>query len=142
MVLLLMYRTLKLKEVYAIKDKLTPENFRRITWVIHDDGCAFFDDITMTLDFEGAELTYPQLYCIGILNNIWYGIPVQCTTFPDEWICRKRRLPDEGQWSTGGPGGGQHQSDVLPGKGLALKRKYQASPGGPLMFDPYGGLQQ
>ena len=136
------YRTLELKEVYAIKVKFTPENFWCITWAILNDGCAFFDDIEMTLDFESAELMHPQSYLIGILNDIRYSIPVQCATFPGEWVRRECRLPDEGQRLTGDPSGGQRPSYVSPSKGPALKREYQAAPGGPPTFDPYGGQQQ
>ena len=135
------YQTLELKEVYAIKVKFTPETCRRITWAILNDGRAFFDDVKTTLDFKSAELVYPQSYLNGILNNIWYGIPVQRTTFPGKWLHRKRRLPDEGQRVPGGPSGSQHQSDASPSKGPALKRDYQAAPSGPPMFDPYGGQQ-
>jgi hypothetical protein len=136
------YRTLKMKEVYAIKVKFTPKTCRRITWAILDDGRAFFDGVKISLDFESAELMYPQLYLIGILNDIRFSIRVQRTTFSDEWVHHKLRLPDEGQRLTGGPSGGQPPSGVLHGKGPALKRKYQAAPGGPPTFDPYRGQQQ
>jgi hypothetical protein len=38
------FAMLKLKEVYALKAKFTPENCHRITWAISYNGCTFFID--------------------------------------------------------------------------------------------------
>ena len=78
------YKTLELKEVYALKAKFTPEHCRRITWAILDNGRAFFDDVKTTIDFTGPELSFPQSYLIDILNNVRYAIPVEWASFPDE----------------------------------------------------------
>ncbi len=45
------YAIPKLKEVNAVKAKFTPENYRRITWAILNNGHAYFDDVKMMLDF-------------------------------------------------------------------------------------------
>jgi len=63
-------KTLELKEVYALKTKFTPENCRRITWAILDDGRAFFDDVKTTIDFSAPDMSFPQLYLIDILIDV------------------------------------------------------------------------
>ncbi len=64
------YAALKLKEVNALKAKFSPENCRCITWVILDDGRAFFDDVKTMLDFQGPEgVVYPQSHLNDILSN-------------------------------------------------------------------------
>ncbi len=79
------FKTLKLKEVYALKASFTAKNCRRITRAILDNGRAFFVDAKTTIDFTGPDMTFPQLYLIDILNNIWYAVPVERASFPDEW---------------------------------------------------------
>jgi hypothetical protein len=53
------YKTLKLKGVYALKASFMAENCRRITWAILDDGHAFFDDVKTTIDFMGQDIMFP-----------------------------------------------------------------------------------
>jgi hypothetical protein len=79
------FKTLKLKEVYALKASFTAENCRRITWAILDNGRAFFDDVKTMINFTGPDMAFPQLYLINILNNVWYAVPVKRASFPDEW---------------------------------------------------------
>jgi hypothetical protein len=76
------YSTLKLKEVYALTAKWTPENCCCITWTILDGGRAFFDDVETTLDFHGPErVAFPQSYLSDILQNIRYANPVDQAGF-------------------------------------------------------------
>ena len=111
------YKTLKLKEVYALKAKFTPEHCRRITWAILDDGRAFFDDVKTTIDFTGPDMSFPQLYLIDILNNVWYAVPVERASFPDEWRCKDHLKEDQRGKSIGGQGGRQNTTDTLSTRG-------------------------
>jgi hypothetical protein len=43
------HKALELKEVYALKDKFSPENCHHITWAILDNGRAFFDNVKQRL---------------------------------------------------------------------------------------------
>jgi hypothetical protein len=79
------FKTLEFKEVYALKASFTPENCRRITWAILDDGRAFFDNVKTTIDFKSPEMSFPQLYLINILNKVRYAVPIQRASFPEEW---------------------------------------------------------
>jgi hypothetical protein len=78
------HKTLELKEVYALKDKLSPENCCCITWAVLDNGRAFFKDVKMAIDFRGPEMTFPQSFLIDILNSVRYAVPVERARFPDE----------------------------------------------------------
>ncbi len=64
------HKTLKLKEIYALKLKFSLENCSHITWAIFDDGRAFFDDVKTTIGFTGTDMSFPQSYLIDILNNV------------------------------------------------------------------------
>ncbi len=79
------FKTLELKEVYALKASFMAENCRRITWAILDDRRAFFDNVKTIIDFTGPDMTFPQSYLIDILNNIRYAVPVKRASFPVEW---------------------------------------------------------
>jgi hypothetical protein len=79
------FKTLELKEIYALKASFTPENCRHITWVILDNGRAFFDDVKTTIDFTSPEMSFPQSYLIDILNKVRYAVPIQRASFPEEW---------------------------------------------------------
>ena len=80
------YKTLKLREVYALKASFTAKNCRRITWAILDDGRTFFDDVKTLINFtQGTDMVFPQSYLIDILNNIRYAVPVERASFPDKW---------------------------------------------------------
>ncbi len=109
------HKTLKLKEVYALKLKFSPKNRCRITWAILDNGPAFFDEIKTTMDY--LEMLFPQFYLINILNNVWYTVPVERASFPNEWQCCERVRDDQGAKSPGGHGGRQRTGDTPPGKG-------------------------
>ncbi len=50
------HKTLKLKEVYALKSKFSPKYCCHITWAILDDRHAFFDNVKTTMDFTGPEM--------------------------------------------------------------------------------------
>jgi hypothetical protein len=76
------YKTLKLKEVYALKASFAAENCRRITWAILDDGCTFFNNVKTMINYMGHDITFPQSYLIDILNNIRYAVPVERASFP------------------------------------------------------------
>jgi hypothetical protein len=78
------HKTLELKEVYALKDKFSLENCRRITWAILDDGRAFFNNVKTTIDFMGPEMTFPQSFLINILNSVRYVVPVERASFADK----------------------------------------------------------
>ncbi len=78
------HKTLELKEVYALKDKFSPENRHCITWAILDDGRAFFNNLKTMVDFTGPEMTFPQSFLINTLNSVWYAVPVERASFPDE----------------------------------------------------------
>jgi hypothetical protein len=105
------HKTLKLKEVYALKSKFSPRNCRRITWAILDNGRAFFEDVKTTMDFTGPDMSFPQSYLINILNNVWYAVPVEQASFPDKWQRRKCMREDQGAKSPGGQGGRQRTGD-------------------------------
>jgi hypothetical protein len=101
---------LELKEVYALKASFTAENCHRITWAILDDGRVFFDDVKMTINFMGQDMTFSQSYLIDILNNIRYAVPVKRASFPDEWRCRDRTRDEK---STTKPFGSQGARDRI-----------------------------
>ncbi len=89
------YTTLELKEVNALKAKFTPENCQRITWAILDDGCAYFDNVKTTLDFQGPEkVVYSQSYLIDILSTISYATPIEHASIPDKWKQHNRTRKD------------------------------------------------
>jgi hypothetical protein len=111
------YKTLKLKEVHALKAKFTPEHCQRITWAILDDGCAFFDDVKTTIDFTGPDRSFPQSYLIDILNNVRYAVPVERASFPDEWRRKDRPKDDQSGKTIGGQGGGQNTNDTPSTRG-------------------------
>ena len=80
-----MYSTIELKEVMAQKQSFTAEHCRRITWAILDDGRVHFDDVKMTLDFQGHdEPFWPMSYLIDILRNVCYAISVERAKLPEE----------------------------------------------------------
>jgi hypothetical protein len=109
------FKMLKLKELYVLKASFTAENCRRITWAILDDGRAFFNDVKMTIDFAGPDITFPQLYLIDILNNVRYGVPVERASFPDEWRRRKRVKDNKTHGrTTGGTGGRDRATEQSP----------------------------
>ena len=113
------YKTLKLKEVYALalKAKFTPKHYRSIIWAILDDGCAFFDNVKTTIDFAGPDMSFPQLYLINILNNVWYAVPVKRANFPGKWHCKDRPKEDQSRKTIGGQGGGQNTNDTPSTRG-------------------------
>jgi hypothetical protein len=100
------YKTLELKEVYALKANFTPEHCRRITWAILDNDCAFFDDVKTTIDFTGPDMSFPQSYLIDILNNVRYVIPVERASFSNKWCRKDRPKEDQTSRTPGGQGGG------------------------------------
>ena len=146
------YKTLELKEVYALKAKFTPEHCRRITWAILDDGCAFFDDVKTTIDFTGPDMSFPQSYLIDILNNVRYAIPVEWASFPDEWRRKDRPSPreDQNSRSPGGQGGGLRDTPTNrggygrgDGGGNIRQNPYgQGGLGGGQSFPPYAGRER
>jgi hypothetical protein len=129
------FKTLKLKEVYALKASFTAENCRRITWAILDDGRAFFDDVKTTIDFAGPDITFPQSYLIDILNNVRYAVPVERASFPDKWWCRECVKDDKihGR-TTGGTGGRDRATEQSPLPGTL----HGGSVGGASRLPPYG----
>jgi hypothetical protein len=146
------YKTLELKEVYALKAKFTPEHCRRITWAILDDGRAFFDDVKTTIDFTGPDMSFPQSYLIDILNNVRYAIPVEWASFPDEWRRKDRPSPreDQNSRSPGGQGGGLRDTPTNrggygrgDGGGNNRQNPYgQGGLGGGQRFPPYAGQER
>ncbi len=127
------HKTLELKEVYALKDKFSPENCRRITWAILDDGRAFFDDVKTTIDFTVPEMTFPQSFLIDILNSVRYAVSVERASFPDEWRCRERKEDKGGKTPGTGQGSWNHTGDNTPKKG-----GYGSGSGGEKQQHPYG----
>ncbi len=90
------YAMLGLKELMAQKSSFTVEHCHRITWAILDDGCAHFNDVKTTLDFQGPEEpAFPQSYLIK--RNVRYAIPVERANFLSKW---KQKNPP----STSNPG--------------------------------------
>jgi hypothetical protein len=98
------YKTLELKEVYALKASFTAENCHRITWAILDDGRAFFNDVKTMINFTGQDITFPQSYLINILNNIRYAVPVERASLPNKW---RRQDCTQDKKGTTKPFGGQ-----------------------------------
>ncbi len=129
------HQTLELKEVYALKDKFSPENYRHITWAILDDGRAFFDDVKTTIDFIGQNMAFPQSFLINILNSVRYAVPVERASFPDERKCRERKDKKGGKGA--GPGHGQ-SSWTNTGDNSTNKGGYGAGSGGNKRQQPYG----
>ncbi len=132
------YTALELKEVNALKAKFSPENCRRITWAILDDGQAFFNDVKTMLDFQGPEgVVYPQSYLIDILSSIRYATLVERASFPDEWKQRNQMCKEQGGRATGGiMGGGQRTGEGLPARG-----SYNQGLGGNQKRDYQGSIQ-
>ena len=88
--------TLELKEVMAQKSSFAVEHCGRIMWAILDNGRVHIDDVKMTLSFrEPDKPVFPQLYCIDILRNVPYTIPIECANFPDKWKRRVRTAMDK-----------------------------------------------
>ena len=106
------YKTLELKEVYALKAKFSPEHCRRITWEILDNGCTFFDDVKTTIDFTGTSMSFPPLFLIDILNIIRYTVLVEQASFPDECRYKGRAREDQSSKTLGGQGG--DSAPVIP----------------------------
>ena len=111
------YKTLKLKEVYALKAKFTPKHCRYITWAILDNGRAFFDNVKTTIDFTGPDMSFPQSYLIDILNNVQYPVPVKRASSPDKWHCKDLPKKDQRGETSGGQGGGQNTNDTQSTRG-------------------------
>ncbi len=126
------HKTLKLKEVYALKLKFSPENCRRITWAILDDGRAFFNEVKTTMDFTGPEMSFPQSYLIDILNNVRYAFPIERASFPNKWQHRERVRDDQGAKSPGGQGRRQRTGDTPPRKRRLQRRWGWRKPAKPL----------
>ncbi len=142
------YKTLELKEVYALKARFNPEHCRRITWAILDDGQAFFDNAKTTIDFTGPDMSFPQSYHIDIFNNVRYVAPVKRASFPDEWHQKDRPKDDQSGKTMGGQGGGQNTIDTpstrggygQAGGGNNRQNIYgQGGFGGRQGFPPYAG---
>ncbi len=129
------FKTLELKEVYALKASFTAENCRRITWVILANGRAFFDDVKTKIDFTGPDMTFPQLYLIDILNNIRYAVQVKRASFLDEWRCRKYAKDNKNHARTPGGQGVQERASE---QSLPPGGSYGGSAGGPSRPIPYG----
>ncbi len=126
--------TLKLKEVYVLKASFTAKNCRCITWAILDNGRAFFDDVKTMIDFTGPDMTFPQSYLINILNNVWYVVPVERASFPNEWQHRKCVKDNKNQAKTpGGQGGWDRTSKQF----LLPRGAYGNGAGGPSKPNPY-----
>jgi hypothetical protein len=128
------FKTLELKEVYALKASFTPENCRRITWAILDDGRACFDDVKTRIHFTSPEMSFPQLYLIDILNKVRYAVPIQRASFPEEWQRRDQQMENKGQGrSPGGQGPREPCTGNYPHKG-----GYGDNAGGPARNNNYG----
>jgi hypothetical protein len=110
------YKTLKIKEVYALKASFTAKNCRRITWAILDDGRAFFDDVrTTNKSNQGTDMVFPQSYLIYILNNIRYAVLVERASFPDKWRRRDCTRNNRGLAKGGGVQWKGEQNEVTQG---------------------------
>jgi hypothetical protein len=144
------FKTLELKEVYTLKASFSLENCCRITWAILDNGRAFFNNAKTMIDFTGLEMTFPQLYLIDILNNVWYAVPVERASFPDKWQHRDRVKDNKGQGRTSGVQGGRERTgnNSLPRGGYGdgaggANRQNNYGQGGfggaGQVFNPYGG---
>ena len=70
------------------------------------------------IDFTGPDMSFPQLYLIDVLNNVWYAVPVERASFPDEWCRKDRPKEDQSNKTIGGQGGGQHTSDTPNRRGI------------------------
>ena len=135
------YATMDLRVVMAIKSHFTAEHCHRITWAIIDDGRSYFDNVKTTLDFStGTSIAFPQPFLVDIIRNVRYGILVERANFHEEWMGKKRTIPQEqGQMNSrtqgsGNPGGGnERQTQRHPGRGNEQYRGTQY--GG----QPYGG---
>jgi hypothetical protein len=108
------FKTLKLKEVYALKASFTPKNCRRITWAILDDGRAFFDNVKTTINFTSPEMSFPQSYLMDILNKVRYAVPVERASFPEEWRCRDQQTENKGQGRSPGGQGTRERTGNYP----------------------------
>jgi hypothetical protein len=128
------FKTLELKEVYALKASFTPENSCRITWAILDNGRAFFDDVKTTINFTSPEMSFPQSYLINILNKVRYAVPVERASFLEEWQRRDGQMENKGQGrSPGGQGPWEPCTGNYPHKG-----GYGDNTGGPARHNNYG----
>jgi hypothetical protein len=78
---------------------------------------AFFDDVKTTIDFTGPEMTFPQSFLMDILNSVWYAVPVERASFPDEWRRRKRKEDKGGKTPGTGQGIWNHTGNNTPIKG-------------------------
>ena len=77
----------------------------------------FLDDLKITIDFTGPDMSFPQSYLIDILNNIRHAVPVERARFPDEWHRKDHPKEDQSSKTLGGQGGGQRTSDTPSTKG-------------------------
>ena len=92
----LIYATMDLREVMAIKALFLAEHCRRITWAIIDNGRSYFDNVKSTLDFEnGANIVFPQSFLVDIIKNVRYSTPVERGNFPQEWLTQRKTLRQE-----------------------------------------------
>jgi hypothetical protein len=129
------FKTLELKEVYMLKASFTTKNCHRITWAILDYRRAFFNDVKTMIDFTGPYMTFPQSYLINILNNIWYPVPVERASFPDEWRCRECAKDDKNQAKTPG---GQKGRERTSKQSLLPRGANGDGAGGPSKSNSYG----
>ena len=127
----LIYATMDLREVMAIKALFSAEHCRRITWAIIDDGRSYFDNVKSTLDFgNGASIVFPQSFLVDIIKNVRYSIPVERGNFPQEWLSqRKTSRQEQGQHNarTQGSGTAGRGSNRQAGQQYGGQGNYQGT---------------
>jgi hypothetical protein len=62
-------------------------------------------------------MSFPQSYLTDILINVWYAVPIEQASFPNEWRCTDHTREDQSDKTLGGQGGGQRTSDTPSAKG-------------------------
>jgi hypothetical protein len=79
-------------------------------------------------------MTFPQAYLINILNDIWYAVPVERVSFPDDWRrCEHTKDNNSQTKAPGGQGGWECASE----QSLLPRGAYGDGAGGPNKQNPY-----
>jgi hypothetical protein len=127
----LIYATMDLREVMAIKALFLAEHCRRITWAIIDNGRSYFDNAKSTLDFvNGASIVFPQSFLVDIIKNVRYSTPVKRGNFPQEWLTQRktpRQEPGQTNARTQGSGTSEQGRNKQAGQQYRGQGNYQGT---------------
>ncbi len=75
------------QEVHIIRDSLTADVRKRITWAILSNGWSFFNTVLVELQFRhGKQFKWPTSLIHKITYNVRFAKPINRPFYPTKWI--------------------------------------------------------